>query len=215
MDLAATLLHRRRGFGEVLAATGAHFDFGRDQLADDVRREVGLDRRRVKLLEAVRKLERLRVEERKLLFHCDGEVGAAVEVRAGFRQQLLPGDLLLVTHGRERSRGAGTRRAGTAVLLTHRSVCLLVVLASSASLASVARAADDWKRLHRPLHPPRANGTCPTTPTKQLGRWTFSHAPPVYLRLLASATLFRAPGCYAFQIDGASFSSVVVMRDHS
>jgi hypothetical protein len=35
---------------------------------------------------------------------------------------------------------------------------------------------------------------------------------PGRYRLLASATLFRAPGCYAFQIDGASFSSVLVMR---
>jgi hypothetical protein len=31
-------------------------------------------------------------------------------------------------------------------------------------------------------------------------------------RFLASASLFRAAGCYAFQIDGTSFSRVVVMR---
>lgn len=31
-------------------------------------------------------------------------------------------------------------------------------------------------------------------------------------RFLASATLFRAPGCYAFQIDGTSFSEIVVAR---
>jgi hypothetical protein len=31
-------------------------------------------------------------------------------------------------------------------------------------------------------------------------------------RWWASATLFRAPGCYAFQADGTSFSKVVVMR---
>jgi hypothetical protein len=31
-------------------------------------------------------------------------------------------------------------------------------------------------------------------------------------RFWASATLFRAPGCYAFQADGTSFSTVVVMR---
>jgi hypothetical protein len=29
---------------------------------------------------------------------------------------------------------------------------------------------------------------------------------------LASASLFRAQGCYAFQIDGTSFSNVIVMR---
>ena len=31
-------------------------------------------------------------------------------------------------------------------------------------------------------------------------------------RFLASETLFRAPGCYAFQIDGTSFSKVIVVR---
>jgi hypothetical protein len=181
-----------------------------------------------------------------------------------------------------------------------RIVRLLLVFAALAPLASVARAADDWKTLHRPLHPPQAHGACPTTPTKQLGQGIFSHAAPVYLqnvgsapvpgtidislsqvdakgwrgqktpwivpatyrgpvlirgrridrpgvmrfakgygdhldelrfrtgessgvrgriqglpgryRLLASATLLRAPGCYAFQVDGASFSSVIVMR---
>lgn len=181
-----------------------------------------------------------------------------------------------------------------------RSVCLVVVLASLASFAAVARGADDWKQLHRPLHPPQANGACPTTPTKQLGQGTYSYAAPVYLqnvgsapvpgtidislsqvddkgwrgqktpwlvpatyrgpvlirgtridrsgelrfakgygdhlgelrfrtgesngargriqglpgryRLLASAALFRTAGCYAFQIDGTSFSSVIVMR---
>ena len=181
-----------------------------------------------------------------------------------------------------------------------RIVRLLLVLAVLAPLASIARAADDWKTLHRSLHLPPASGTCPTSPTTQFGDWPFSAAAPVYLmnvgsapvpgtidislsqvddkgwrgqktpwivpatyrgpvlirgrridhpgemrfakgygdhldelrfrtgesngvrgrsqglpgryRLLASATLFRAPGCYAFQIDGASFSSVIVMR---
>jgi len=31
-------------------------------------------------------------------------------------------------------------------------------------------------------------------------------------RFLASATLFRASGCYAFQVDGTSFSEIVVVR---
>jgi hypothetical protein len=34
---------------------------------------------------------------------------------------------------------------------------------------------------------------------------------PAY-RFLASETLFRGPGCYAFQIDGTSFSKVIVVR---
>jgi hypothetical protein len=31
-------------------------------------------------------------------------------------------------------------------------------------------------------------------------------------RFLASASLFRSAGCYAFQVDGRSFSRVIVMR---
>jgi hypothetical protein len=31
-------------------------------------------------------------------------------------------------------------------------------------------------------------------------------------RFLASTSLFRASGCYAFQVDGTSFSKVIVMR---
>jgi hypothetical protein len=31
-------------------------------------------------------------------------------------------------------------------------------------------------------------------------------------RFLASETLFRKPGCYAYQIDGTSFSEIVVAR---
>jgi hypothetical protein len=31
-------------------------------------------------------------------------------------------------------------------------------------------------------------------------------------RFLASATLVRVRGCYAFQVDGTSFSQVIVMR---
>jgi hypothetical protein len=36
--------------------------------------------------------------------------------------------------------------------------------------------------------------------------------PDPSFRFLASATLFRLPGCYAFQIDGTSFSKIVVAR---
>jgi hypothetical protein len=31
-------------------------------------------------------------------------------------------------------------------------------------------------------------------------------------RFLASTSLFRAKGCYAFQIDGTTFSRVITMR---
>jgi hypothetical protein len=36
--------------------------------------------------------------------------------------------------------------------------------------------------------------------------------PDPNFRFLASATLFRAPGCYAFQIDGSTFSKIIVVR---
>jgi hypothetical protein len=36
--------------------------------------------------------------------------------------------------------------------------------------------------------------------------------PDPNFRFLASATLFRATGCYAFQIDGDSFSKIIVVR---
>ena len=45
VQLRAALRHRGRGLGEVDAPAGAHLDLGRDQLTDEVRREVGLDRR--------------------------------------------------------------------------------------------------------------------------------------------------------------------------
>ena len=166
------------------------------------------------------------------------------------------------------------------------------------ALALVAPLGDDWQALHRPLHLPHAGLTCPTSPTRELGQFTWSHAAPVYLenvgsvppgeidvsqspeyqgrrgqktpwivpasyrgpvlirgaridgrgsisfakafgqhlkelryrsgesngaririaglpgryRLLASASSFRTAGCYAFQIDGTSFSAVIVMR---
>ena len=102
VELAAPLLHRGRRLAEVLAAAGAHLDLGRDQLADDVRCEIGLERRRIDLLEAIGERERVRVEQRELLFDGEREVGAGVEVVAALRDQLLPGDALLVAHSAQR-----------------------------------------------------------------------------------------------------------------
>ena len=102
VDLAAPLLHGGRRLAEVLAATGAHLDLRGDQLADDVRGEVGLECGGVDLLEAIRERERVRVEERELLLDGDREVGAGVEVVAALRDQLLPGDALFVAHSAQR-----------------------------------------------------------------------------------------------------------------
>ncbi|MBA3716763.1 MAG: hypothetical protein H0W87_00860 [Actinobacteria bacterium] len=43
------------------------------------------------------------------------------------------------------------------------------------------------------------------SPVHPVDTWTKLHRTP-------NATLFRAPGCYAFQADGTSFSNVVVIR---
>ena len=101
VDLGAPLAHRGRGLAEVLAPAGAHLDLGCDQLADDVRCEIGLERRGVELLEAIGERERVRIEQRELLFDGEREVGAGLEVVAALRDQLLPGDALLVAHSRE------------------------------------------------------------------------------------------------------------------
>ncbi len=100
MKLRAPLSHRRSRGAEALAATRAHLDLGCDQLAHDVRRQVGLDRRAVQLLEAVGQLERVGIEQRELLLDGERQVGPVVERRARLRDQLLPRDALFVAHRR-------------------------------------------------------------------------------------------------------------------
>ena len=98
VDLPAALSHRGRDLAEPRALARSHLDLGRDQLSDDVRRKVGLDRRRIDVLESVRQLQRLRIEERELLLDGDGQVGPGVERLARLREQLLPGNPLLLAH---------------------------------------------------------------------------------------------------------------------
>ena len=102
VNLAAPLLHRCGRLAEVLTPPGPHLDLRRDQLADDVRCEIRLERRRVDLFEAIREREGVRIEECELLFDGEREVGAGVEVVAALRDQLLPGDALLVAHSAQR-----------------------------------------------------------------------------------------------------------------
>ena len=105
VQLDAPLRHRAHRLAEGLAAAGAHLDLGSDQLTDDVRRQVGLDRRAVELLEAVGQFERIEIEQRELLLDRDGQVGAGVELRARLRDELLPRDALFLAHRPEPSRG--------------------------------------------------------------------------------------------------------------
>src|SRR5439155_22227418 len=72
--LRATLPDELHAIGERVTAAGAHLGFGCDQLTDEVRLDLGADRRLLHVFEAVDKAERPGVEQGKLLFHRDGEV---------------------------------------------------------------------------------------------------------------------------------------------
>ena len=85
-ELGAPLGHRRRDVGERRLLARLHLDLGRDQLADEVRLERRVPRRRLDLLEPVDEVERLGVEQRELLLDRDGEVlGASKRSRASAR----------------------------------------------------------------------------------------------------------------------------------
>ena len=99
-ELLPALAEERRGVGERVAAAGADLDLGRDQLADEMRLELGARRRFLQLLEAVDEVERLGVEERELLLDGDREVGHGVERRARVREHLLVAEPLLLAHAK-------------------------------------------------------------------------------------------------------------------
>ena len=82
----------------VSCAPGADLDLGRDELADEVLLERRAARGRLDVLEAVREVERLRVEDRELLLDRDREVGRGLELLARLRDQLVRREALLVAH---------------------------------------------------------------------------------------------------------------------
>ena len=98
LQLRAPLGDRRRDVRERLLLAGADLDLGGDELADEVLLERRPARRRLDVLEAVREVERLGIEERELLLDGDGEVGRGLELLARERDQLVRGEALLVTH---------------------------------------------------------------------------------------------------------------------
>ena len=66
--------------GEALGPAGADLDLGGDQLAGGgLGQHLVLLAGRVDVLEAVRELERLRVEDRELLLEADREIGRGLE----------------------------------------------------------------------------------------------------------------------------------------
>ena len=112
-ELPAALAHPRGGIGEAFAAPGSDLGLRGDQLADEVVLELRAAGRRLEVLEAVRQGERVRIEERELLFDGDGEVVPGVERLAGLLDQLVVGKPLLVAHRRRRLAGrAGGETAG-------------------------------------------------------------------------------------------------------
>ena len=95
--------------GEALLPTGADLHFRRDELADEVLLERRPARRGLDVLEAVREVERLRIDDRELLLDGDREVGRGLELLACLRDQLV------------RARGAAR---------PHRRTTVVEVLAS-------------------------------------------------------------------------------------
>ena len=70
----ATLAEPRRGLLEGVAAAGADLHLGGDQLADQVLLERRPLRGRLQVLEAIRQVERLGIEDGELLLDRDREV---------------------------------------------------------------------------------------------------------------------------------------------
>ena len=102
VQLRAALGHLRGRLAELGALAGAHLDLGRDQLADEVRLEVGAARRRLEILEAVDQLERPGVEDRELLLDREREVGSVLERVARERELLVGRELLFLAHAGRR-----------------------------------------------------------------------------------------------------------------
>ena len=97
-ELSAAHRHQLRDLGERCAAARLDLDLGSDQLAHDVLVELAARCRGLQLLEAVRELERLRVEQHELFLHGDREVLPVLERLAGGAHLLLRAQSLGVTH---------------------------------------------------------------------------------------------------------------------
>jgi hypothetical protein len=97
-ELRATLGHRRRNVRKSLLPAGADLDLGRDQLSDEVLFEPCAPGGVPHLLEAVREVQRLRIEERELLLDRDREVRRVLELRPRLGDLLLRRQPLLVAH---------------------------------------------------------------------------------------------------------------------
>jgi hypothetical protein len=99
LELSAALGHHAGDVRERLAAPRAHLDLGRDQLPDEMVFECRSPRGSLDVLEAVREVERARVEDRELLLDRNGEVDGGLELRPGAFDLLVWRETLLVAHG--------------------------------------------------------------------------------------------------------------------
>jgi hypothetical protein len=99
VQLSASLAHHLRGLCKVLAPARPHFDLRGDQLADQVLFELRALGGFLKILEAVRELERLGIEDGELLLDRHGEVRRRLELLAREGDLVLRAQALRVPHG--------------------------------------------------------------------------------------------------------------------
>ncbi len=130
-QLRAALRQRGGDIGERLLPAGADLHLRGDELAHEMGLERGPAGGGLDLLEAVREVERVGIEQRELLLDRDREVGRGLELRARLRDQLVRGEALFVTHGgatvvkvlaTDRARGAGLRRSPSSSARRPRGV---------------------------------------------------------------------------------------------
>src|SRR5262249_33933928 len=98
-QLLTPLDHRAGGLREVVAPARLGLSLGHDQLAAEMLVELGARGRLLQLLEAVRQLQGLGIEERELLFDRDREVAALLERLASRSDLLVRAQTLRVAHG--------------------------------------------------------------------------------------------------------------------
>ena len=100
LELRSALRHGGRNIRERLLLAGANLHLGGDELAHEVLLERRPTRGRLHVFEAVREVERVRIEDRELLLDGHREVGRSLELSPRLRDQLVGGDTLLVAHRR-------------------------------------------------------------------------------------------------------------------
>src|SRR3954465_9478820 len=97
-ELLPALRHLLGDLRKRRTASRLDLDLGGDQLADEVLVELGARGGALELLEAIRQLERLRIDELELLLDRDREVLPVLEGLAGGPDLLVRGQALSIAH---------------------------------------------------------------------------------------------------------------------